>query len=64
MADAGPECRQTLQQQRARFRQTQLACKPDMERRCKEVKPGEGRLIECLKQHRAELSAECGSLMR
>jgi hypothetical protein len=35
------------------------ACKGDVERFCKDVKPGGGRIMECLKQHEAELSPQC-----
>lgn len=34
-------------------------CKADVEKFCKDVKPGEGRIIDCLKAHEAELSADC-----
>ena len=34
-------------------------CKADAEKFCKDIKPGGGRIIACLKEHRAELSAEC-----
>ena len=34
-------------------------CKTDLERFCKDVKPGEGRIIKCLKEHEAELSMVC-----
>lgn len=34
-------------------------CKADAEKFCKDVKPGGGRIMACLKEHAAELSAEC-----
>src|SRR5262249_25614951 len=34
-------------------------CRPDLEKFCKGVKPGGGRLVECLKQHESELSGGC-----
>jgi hypothetical protein len=35
------------------------ACKADFEKFCKDVKPGQGRIVNCMKQHEAELSAAC-----
>ncbi len=34
-------------------------CASDVEKFCKDTQPGEGRIVECLKSHDAELSAEC-----
>ena len=34
-------------------------CKADMEKFCKDVKPGEGRIVKCMKEHEAELSEAC-----
>jgi len=34
-------------------------CKADREKFCKDVQPGEGRIVKCLKEHEAELTAEC-----
>jgi hypothetical protein len=35
------------------------ACAEDIEKYCKDVKPCEGRLINCLKEHESKLSDEC-----
>ncbi|HET8869331.1 MAG TPA: cysteine rich repeat-containing protein [Aquabacterium sp.] len=37
----------------------QGACKADVEQFCKDVKPGEGRLAACLKEHKEEVSQPC-----
>lgn len=34
-------------------------CKADAEKLCKDVKPGDGRIKRCLKEHEADLSPEC-----
>ena len=40
------------------------ACRADFERLCKGIKPGEGRIKDCIKAHRAEISAQCRSALR
>ena len=35
------------------------ACKADAEKLCAGVRPGEGRIVQCLKEHRKDLSPEC-----
>jgi hypothetical protein len=39
--------------------QARDACAGDLNKFCKDVKPGEGRLLQCLKQHDSELSTQC-----
>jgi hypothetical protein len=34
-------------------------CKTDVKKFCKNVKEGDGRLVQCLKEHQAELSSTC-----
>ncbi len=35
------------------------ACKADVEKFCKDIKPGKGRIVSCLKSHEADLSQAC-----
>jgi hypothetical protein len=41
------------------YAQESLLCADDIEKYCKDIKPGGGRLLNCLKAHEAELSASC-----
>jgi hypothetical protein len=37
------------------------ACKADRQKFCGDLKPGDGKMGACMKQHEAELSAECAA---
>lgn len=39
------------------------ACSDDVKRFCEGVKPGEGRIVQCLEQHATDLSPDCSKLM-
>jgi hypothetical protein len=41
------------------YAQESLICADDIEKYCKEIKPGGGRILECLKSHETELSESC-----
>lgn len=40
------------------------ACAEDAKKLCSDVKAGEGRIAQCLKQHTSELSQVCADLMQ
>jgi hypothetical protein len=52
-------CKNHIAQMREKSRETKKACKADFKKFCKEIKPGEGRIIQCLKQNEAQLSEGC-----
>jgi hypothetical protein len=40
-----------------------VACKPDVDRLCPGIQPGGGRIMACLKQNEAQLSAACNDAL-
>jgi hypothetical protein len=38
-------------------------CHQDMERLCKDVKPGEGRIIKCMMDNQAKASPACAAMI-
>jgi len=52
-------CQKKLGESKKRLMQAQQACSGDVEKFCKEVKPGEGRILKCLDGHEQELSSAC-----
>jgi len=57
------EKRREFRKERKEKHEGQEACKEDGEKFCKDVKPGEGRIIRCLKEHQSELSSDCAEMM-
>lgn len=39
-------------------------CKPDIERLCPTVPPGEGRLMQCLMAHKMQMSVGCAETLK
>jgi hypothetical protein len=40
------------------------ACKADVQKLCKDVQPGEGKILGCLKEHQADLSPQCTAQLK
>jgi hypothetical protein len=60
-AELSAACKDQVAQARERNNEFAKACKPDVEKFCKDVQPGQGRIISCLKQHQPDLSADCAT---
>ncbi len=58
-ASVSAACKEHLAEVKGAMNGAQRACQDDVERFCPEVKPGKGRIFDCLHQHQANLSGEC-----
>ena len=62
--EVSPECRDFFAKamdNRAEMRAAMHDCQADAKKLCKDVKPGEGRVLECLQEHKSELSSACAA---
>ncbi len=53
------ECKEGMKEAKEHHDAKQEACKGDVEKLCKDVQKGEGRIRDCLKSHESSLSADC-----
>jgi len=57
--DLSPACKDRIAEMKQRGNEFRAACEDEVLKLCKDVKPGGGRIINCLKEHENELSPEC-----
>ncbi|QJD29166.1 cysteine rich repeat-containing protein [Methylococcus geothermalis] len=62
-AQLSPACQSGLEASLARHREIQAACGADVERLCKDVRPGKGRVANCLKEHHRQVSSACKDVL-
>ncbi len=58
-AELSAACREARAQARQRVEKFHQACDADVQKFCKDVKPGGGRVVKCLKANEAQLSPAC-----
>jgi len=62
-AQVSGECKAHMEKMheamQARMQAFNEACKADVETHCKDVQPGQGRIVGCLRKNEASLSASC-----
>ena len=58
-----PACKASIEETRKRAKEAHQACADDVQKFCKDVKPGQGRIVKCLKEHEKDVSPECKAKM-
>jgi hypothetical protein len=56
-------CKEGITEKKQKAKDFTEACRNDLAKYCKDVKRGGGRMVQCLKKHENELSAECKAQM-
>lgn len=59
MTEFSADCQKNFADKKEKFHETKEACAEDKAKFCADVKPGDGRIIECFKKNEASLSAGC-----
>lgn len=59
VSDLPATCRKKLEESKQRLKEAQPDCEEDVEKLCKDVQLGAGRLAKCLRDHATELSSMC-----
>jgi hypothetical protein len=57
--ELSPACKDQIAETKEKTREFVKACKTDAEKFCKDVKPGQGRIVRCLKANESALSPDC-----
>lgn len=52
-------CKERIKMVAERLKEVKQACADDVQQFCASVKPGDGRIAQCLKGHKDKVSAEC-----
>ena len=61
--ELSPACKENMAKMKEKASDFRHACKDDMKKICAGIQPGGGRIMQCMKQHEAELSPACKEMM-
>ncbi|MBI5626079.1 MAG: hypothetical protein HY935_02580 [Nitrosomonadales bacterium] len=57
--ELSPACKKRVAKAKERAKEMKEECHEDAKKLCKDIQPGGGRIMQCLKQHEGELSPAC-----
>lgn len=63
-AELIPACRDRMKTLSEKFERLVRACKPDVEKYCRDVPRGDGRILSCLKGHESDLDKACARALK
>jgi hypothetical protein len=63
-AQLSSDCKAHREKVKEHLKEVKEACHEDVEALCDGVRPGQGRIIKCLHEHKDKVSAACQSEMR
>jgi len=61
--ELSPACKNNIAKMKEEIKEAKEACKGDAKKLCEGIKPGGGKIAQCLKQHESELSPACKAQM-
>lgn len=63
-AELSPACQERMKKRAEKAKKRREECKDDVEKFCKGVAPGRGRIVSCLRRRQSELSPACAAAFR
>jgi hypothetical protein len=60
-AELSPACQERMKARAEKAERVREVCKPDAEKFCKGIAPGDGRIRSCLRARQAELNPACAA---
>ncbi|HZT61874.1 MAG TPA: cysteine rich repeat-containing protein [Burkholderiales bacterium] len=60
-AELSPACQSEMKRVEQRIEQVKEECNADAKKFCQGIRPGQGRILACLKSHQAELAPACAA---